>query len=103
MRNASMRPILAALSVPLLALCLTSCAGSERLAVVKPAAVRLEPVAEPEIPDATTPCGYDPAAMCLTDAETAGVLAAYARALRSANDRILWLRDWFAALPDQRR
>lgn len=53
---------------------------------------RFRPVAAPAIPPAATPCAHDPAQLCNTDAETAGVIVAYDGNLGEANRRICWLR-----------
>lgn len=90
---------LALLLAPLLVLSLTAC-GTERVEFLKPAPERVAAVAYPVIPEATVPCAFDPAALCLTDEQTAGVIADYDGALAEANRRLQWLRNWLARLPD---
>lgn len=77
---------------PALALCSTSCGG---VGPGSPPEFRLQPVAYPAIPEATTPCRHDPARLCNTDAETAGVLAGYDAALGEANLRLCYLRVYY--------
>lgn len=60
-----------------LALCLTSCGGA---GADRPPEFRLQPVAIPEPPAGNS------------DAEVAGLIAAYDRALTEANGRICWTR-----------
>jgi hypothetical protein len=38
--------------------------------------------------------------MCLSDTQNAGLLTAYDAALTEANDKLLWLADYLAALFD---
>lgn len=73
------------------ALLLTACAGPERVRLATPPAARAEPVAEPAIPAGEALCDGQP---CLSDRETAGLLADAFRALREANGRLAWLHDW---------
>lgn len=78
------RPILrksAALLVLLPALCLASC-GKERPRLALPPVERAAPVATPAPPAGDS------------DAEVAGLIANYDAALREANRRLGWLRDW---------
>lgn len=56
----------------------------------------MAPVEAPAIPPPTTPCAYDPAQKCNTDAELAGVILGYADALAAANRELEWLRTFFA-------
>jgi hypothetical protein len=59
---------------------------------------RTEPVAYPVVPRGEALCP-DPAGAtkpCLSDRETAAVIAGLADALDTANGRLLWLRDWIA-------
>lgn len=90
---------LALLLAPLCLLSLTAC-GTERVEFLKPAPERVAAVAYPVIPEASTPCAFDPAAMCLADEQTATVIADYDAALAEANRRLQWLRNWLAGLPD---
>ena len=66
--------------------------------IAAPPAERTEPVAPPAIPEPATICAHDPARLCNSDAEAAGVLRGYDDALAEANRRLAWLRDWFAGL-----
>ena len=70
-------------------LLLCGCAGGERLATPDPA--RAEPIALPPIPEGEATCDGAP---CLSDRQTAELLADYAAALDAANGRLLWLQDW---------
>lgn len=85
---------LALLAAPLLTAC-----GPERVRLALPPLERTEPVAYPAIPPGEAVCedlagGRAP---CLSDRETAQVIAGLADALDAANARLLWLRDWIAA------
>jgi hypothetical protein len=86
--NALPRPAL--LLGPLLALLLTAC-GAERPRLALPPAERAAEVAYPPIPAGEAVCEGNP---CLSDRETAGVMAGLANALDEANRRLSWLRDW---------
>lgn len=72
------------------ALLLTSC-GNERPRLALPPADKAAPVAPPTVPIGEAVCDGAP---CLSDRETAGLLAGYASALDEANRRLAWLRDW---------
>lgn len=101
MRKRNIPIWLDALLVLSAALLLTSCAGADRprLRADRPElrieAGRLQPVAYPAIPPATTPCAHDPARLCNSDAETADVITAYDAALTAANRAICYARSWF--------
>ena len=71
-------------------LLLSSC-GNERPRLALPAATRAEQVSLPPAPTGEAVCHGIP---CLSDRETAGLLAGYASALDEANRRLAWLRDW---------
>lgn len=71
-----------------------SCANDSRPSLGRPPVERVQEVAAPVIPEATTPCTFDPAELCNTDGETAGAILAYDAALAEANRRIAWLRRW---------
>jgi hypothetical protein len=79
-------------------LCLIGC-GTDRVRFIAPPLDRTEQVAAPAIPPATTPCAYDATQLCNTDAEEAGVIAAYDDALAAANRKLAWLRNFFGAVP----
>ncbi len=90
--------LLAALSALPLALLSTSCGDKDRPVLAngsRPAEALVAPVARPTIPPATTPCADDPARLCNSDAEAAGVLAGFAKALDQANRKLCWLTVWF--------
>ncbi len=53
----------------------------------------------PLIPAPAVPCGVDGAALCYSDAQTAGVISDYDAALLEANRRLCYLQTWFLALP----
>jgi len=71
-------------------LLLSSC-GNERPRLALPPADKAAPVAPPTVPIGEAVCDGAP---CLSDRETAGLLAGYASALDEANRRLAWLRDW---------
>lgn len=76
-----------------------NCAGGNtRVAFVKPTADRTEQVASPAIPEAKTPCAYDPSKLCLNDEQTATVIGGLAGALDAANAKLQWLADFFNGL-----
>lgn len=54
-----------------------------------PPAERFAPVPEPRVPDGNT------------DAEAAGFIISLVKALREANARLEWLRDWRNEISDQ--
>lgn len=69
------------LLAPLSLLCSAACANkSVELAVPPPE--RFAPVAEPAVPEGNT------------DREVAGFIVELVTALREANARLLWLKDW---------
>ena len=69
---------------------LTGCAqGRPRL--VLPPIERAEAVTAPVVPTGKASCGGLP---CLSDAETAQLIADYDAALTEANRRLGWLHDW---------
>ena len=68
------------LALPFMLSC-ASC-GPRPLRIAAPPPERFAPVAEPAVP------GSD------TDPEVAGYLIDLVAALREANDRLRWLRDW---------
>ena len=80
----------ALLAALLSTLLLISC-GDERPRLVLPPVARAVPVAPPAVPIGEATCDGSP---CLSDRETAGLLAGYASALDEANRRLAWLRDW---------
>lgn len=90
-KNPKLRLVLLA---PLCVLSVSSC-GTDRPAIVLPPAERLEPVAFPAIPDGEAVCEGRP---CLSDRESATLMADLAKALDQANARILWLGDWAKSL-----
>jgi hypothetical protein len=63
------------------ALSCASC-GAKPIRIAAPPAERFAPVPEPAFPVGDS------------DAEVAGYLIDLTSALRQANDRLLWLRDW---------
>lgn len=71
----------AALLALLSAALLTGC-GTDRPRLALPPVERADPVAAPAIPAGNS------------DAEVATLIADYDAALRAANARLLWLRDW---------
>lgn len=77
------------LALPLVLL-LTAC-GTDRPRIALPPAERAAEVAYPPIPAGEAVCDGKP---CLSDRETAGVMAGLANALDEANRRLSWLRDW---------
>jgi hypothetical protein len=77
------------LALPLVLL-LPAC-GTERPRIALPPAERAAEVAYPPIPTGEAVCDGKP---CLSDRETAGVIAGLANALDEANRRLSWLRDW---------
>jgi hypothetical protein len=83
-------PKLASLLVLPLVLSANSC-GTERPRLALPPAERAAEVAYPPIPAGEAVCDGKP---CLSDRETAGVMAGLANALDEANRRLSWLRDW---------
>ena len=72
-------------------LSLTGCAGTEHVRLALPAAQRAEQVQEPTAPSGEAKCDDGP---CLSDAQTATLLADAFKALREANGRLAWLHDW---------
>jgi hypothetical protein len=52
---------------------------------------RAATIADPEVPIGEASCDGKP---CLSDRETAALLADYAAALDVANGKLAWLRDW---------
>jgi hypothetical protein len=56
---------------------------------------RVAKVAGPTIPDAATPCAFDPAQLCNTDEETGTVIGGYDDALNQANRKLNWICRWF--------
>lgn len=86
LRNTLRRSLLGLLLAPLLTACAT-----DRPAIVLPPAERMEPIAFPTIPAGEAVCDGKP---CLSDRESATLMADLAKALDQANARILWLRDW---------
>ena len=70
-------------------LLLSACAGSVRIATPDPD--RAAEVAPPAVPVGEATCNGTP---CLSDRETAGLLADFAAALDVANGKLAWLRDW---------
>lgn len=88
----------AALPALLFALLLTAC-GEDRPKVGAPPIERAAPVVWPVVPigEATCPDEETGAAVpCLSDRESAELIAGLADALDIANGRLLWLRDWLA-------
>lgn len=82
-------------------LLLSGCAaGNVRLANPDPA--RADPITLPMVPAGEAICEDAP---CLSDRQTAELLADYAAALDAANGRLLWLQDWIvrASKPVRRR
>ena len=71
-------------------LLLTS-SGNDRPVLTLPPIERTAPVADPVIPDGEALCEGAP---CLSDRQTGELLADYAKALDTANARLLWLHDW---------
>lgn len=88
MRQSKTLRLATALLAMSLAACLTSCGG----AATAPDEFRLRPVPYPAIP-APGPDGY-------TDAQNAGVLAAYDAALTEANARLCWLAAYWNKRPE---
>jgi len=84
----------------LCALLLTACAGSERVRLALPPADRAEQVTEPRMPVGEALCDGQP---CLSDRETAGLIAGAFKALREANGRLAWLHDWILGAGKPRR
>lgn len=66
----------------LLCLALLTGCGASRPRLALPPSERAAPVAMPTIPAGNS------------DAEVAGLIADYDAALREANAKLLWLRDW---------
>lgn len=79
-------------------LLLTAC-GTERVRLATPPVEWAAPVAYPAIPEGEAVCEGTP---CLSDRETAGVMAGLADALDEANGRLLKLRDWIVAVAIRR-
>lgn len=74
-----------------------SCAGDNQSVAslsTRPARERLNEVDPPAVPPATTPCAFDPAQLCNSDAETGAVIGGYDAALAEANRRLRWLCRW---------
>ena len=78
------------LPVSLLAPLLTAC-GTDRPAVQLPPIEWTEPVAFPEVPQGEAVCDCKP---CLSDRESANLMADLANALDQANAKLLKVRDW---------
>lgn len=87
------------LALPL-ALSLMSCGDSVTLG--RPEPFRTEPVAYPAIPAGEAPCPADPAERCLSDSQNAALLRSYDAALTAANEKLLWLADFFAGFFDEK-
>jgi len=68
--------------------------------VAKPPESYTAPVAYPAIPDGAAPCPDAPEKRCLTDGQSAGLLADVADSLDAANAKLLRLRVWFDELPE---
>ena len=66
-------------------------AGCEpkRITVIKPPADKLQCAAEPAVPD-------EP----VTDAKVAGYIVEQRAAWGDCSQKLHWLKDWFAAMPD---
>lgn len=79
-KSSTLRKRASLLVLPCLAL-LTGC-GNDRPRLALPPAERADPVAAPAIPAGNS------------DAEVATLIADYDAALRAANAKLLWLRDW---------
>ena len=80
-------------AVLLLTPSLTGCApGKPRL--VLPPVERAATVAIPLVPAGQAACAGQP---CLSDAQTAQLIADYDAALTEANRRLAWLHDWIGA------
>lgn len=75
------------------ALLLASC-GDGRPVISTPPIEWTEPVALPTVPEGEAVCDGQP---CLSDHETGSLIADLAKALDTANARLLKLRDWIRA------
>ena len=78
------------LPVSLLAPLLTAC-GTDRPAVQLPPVEWTEPIAFPAVPKGEAVCDGKP---CLSDRESANLMADLANALDQANAKLLKLADW---------
>lgn len=65
--------------------------GTDRPVISTPPIERAEPVAFPTVPEGEAVCDGAP---CLSDRETGTLIADLAKALDTANARLLWLKDW---------
>lgn len=77
-------------------LLLTAC-PNERVRIAKPPADYTAAVAYPAIPAREAVCDGAP---CLSDRESASLLASFADALDAANGKLAKIADWFEALPE---
>lgn len=86
------------------ALLLTAC-GEERIRIAAPPPEWIEPVAWPDIPPGEALCEIEvpddnqasgALERCLSDRESADLMAGLGDALDAANGKLLRLKDWFA-------
>jgi predicted small lipoprotein YifL len=84
-------PLRLSLQLVLLPVLLLTACGDERPRLALPPAERAAQVAYPPIPAGEALCDGKP---CLSDRETAGVIAGLASSLDEANRRLAWLYDW---------
>lgn len=97
--------LLGLLFVPLLTACAKDSLG-DRPQVGTPPPEWTEPVAWPVVPDGEAQCRDEASGetvACLSDRESADLLAALGDALDAANGKLQRLGDWFAELAKARR
>lgn len=87
----SKRTLKLALPALLCAALLTACAGNERPNTALPPVERAQPVDWPTVPKGEADCAGAP---CLSDAQAGELMADFGEALREANRRLRWLRDY---------
>lgn len=88
-QNTPNRPTLRLALLP--ALLLTAC-GDARPVLQLPPIERADAVAFPAVPAGEAVCDGQP---CLSDRETGELIGDLAKALDTANAKLLWLHDWF--------
>lgn len=91
--------LLASLLGLLLALLLTAC-GTERVRLALPPADRATSIAFPAVPQGEALCDGAP---CLSDRQTALLIADLAKALDLANGKLDWLHDWIVTAGKPRK
>ena len=79
-----------------LILALSAC-GPKPVRIAVPPVERFEQIAEPAVPEGEADCAGEP---CVSDRQAAGFIAELVNALRAANDKIAWLRDWRTEVSD---